>query len=54
MVILSDYQPVKGFQGVLWQDSISGGGPCYENLLGCNGVGDEGVMKVALATDGEL
>ena len=54
MVILSDYQPVKGSQGVLWQDGIGGGGPCCEKLLGCDGVGDEVVTKVALVADGEL
>ena len=54
MVILSDYQPVKGSQGVSWQDGIGSGGPRCENLLGCDGVGDEVVTKVALAADGEL
>ena len=54
MVILSDYQPVKGSQGVSWQDGIDSGGPLCENLLGCNGVGDEVVTQVALAADGEL
>ena len=37
-----------------WQDGIGGEGPCCENLMGCDGVGDEVMTKVALATDGEL
>ena len=54
MVILSDYQPVEGSQGVLWQDGIGSGGIRSENLLGCDGIEDEVVTKVALAADGEL
>ena len=53
MVILSDYQPATGSQGISWYDGI-GNWPCCESLLGCDGLGDEVMTKVALAANGEL